>query len=49
MDLALNNLQRLICHKTQQTKPNQTKPNQNIIIFIHNLYIMTWFQDNIPI
>ena len=25
MDLALNNLQRLICHKTQQTKPNQTR------------------------
>ena len=24
MDLALNNLQRVICHKTQQTKPNQT-------------------------
>ena len=23
MDLALNNRQRLICHKTQQTKPNQ--------------------------
>ena len=23
MDLALNNLQRLICHKTQQAKPNQ--------------------------
>ena len=23
MDLALNNLQRLICHKTEQTKPNQ--------------------------
>ena len=22
MDLALNNLQGLICHKTQQTKPN---------------------------
>ena len=22
MDLALNNLQRLICHKTQQTKPD---------------------------
>ena len=21
MDLALNNLQRLICHKTKQTKP----------------------------
>ena len=25
MDLVLNNLQRLICHKTQQTKPNQTR------------------------
>ena len=24
MDLALNNLQRLICHKTKQTKPNQS-------------------------
>ena len=24
MDLALNNLQRLICHKTQQTKPNES-------------------------
>ena len=23
MNLALNNLQRLICHQTQQTKPNQ--------------------------
>ena len=22
MDLALNNLQKFICHKTQQTKPN---------------------------
>ena len=22
MDLALNNLQRLICHKTHRTKPN---------------------------
>ena len=27
MDLVLNNLQSLICHKTQITKPNQTKPN----------------------
>ena len=25
MDLALNNLQRLICHKTQQTKPNRSR------------------------
>ena len=28
MDLALNNLQRLMCHKTQQTKPNH-QVNQN--------------------
>ena len=26
MDLAVNSLQRLICHKTQQIKPNETKP-----------------------
>ena len=26
LDSALNNLRRLICHKTKQTKPNQTKP-----------------------
>ena len=25
MDLALNNQQRLICHKTQQSKLNQTE------------------------
>ena len=30
MDLALNNLQRLICHKTQQTKPNLFNPNNSI-------------------
>ena len=30
MDLALNNLQRLICHKTHQTKPNQTKPRSGV-------------------
>ena len=29
MDLALNNLQRLICHKT---KPNQTRILQNFLI-----------------
>ena len=28
MDLALNNRQKLICHKTQQTKPNQTKKKE---------------------
>ena len=31
MYLALNNLQWLICHKTQRTEPNQTK---HIIIII---------------
>ena len=32
IDLALNNLQWLICHKTEpnQTKPNQTIPNEYI-------------------
>ena len=24
MDLAINNLQKLICHKTQTAKPNHT-------------------------
>ena len=28
MELALNNLQGLICDKTQQTKPNQTTTDQ---------------------
>ena len=27
---GINNLQKLICHKTQQTKPNQTKPRTMI-------------------
>ena len=30
MDLVLNNLQRLICHKTQQTKPNQNYINAEL-------------------
>ena len=38
MDLALNNLQRLICHKTQQTKPNQTKSMVLGKIFFNNQY-----------
>ena len=33
-DLAINNLQLLICHKT---KPNQTKPNQ-ILTLSFSLY-----------
>ena len=32
MDLALNNLQRLICHKTQQTN-QPTKPTFTYFIF----------------
>ena len=34
MDLALNNLQRLICHKTHQTKPitKQVKEVRQILI-----------------
>ena len=33
MDLALNNLQRLICHKTNQT--NQPSLNAEIELFDH--------------
>ena len=29
MDLVLNNLQRLICHKTLQTKPNSAVVLEN--------------------
>ena len=36
MDLALNNLQRLICHKTQQTKPNH-QVSQTLLVFLPNL------------
>ena len=31
MDLARNNLQCLICHKPNPTKPNQTKINCKIL------------------
>ena len=31
-DMALNNLQWLICHKT---KPNQTKPNHIYLIYMY--------------
>ena len=30
MDLALNNLQRLICHKTKQTEPNHHPERKTI-------------------
>ena len=43
MDLALNNLQRLICHKTQQTKPNQTYTHTHTIyIYIYKYIIQIW-------
>ena len=38
-DLALNNLQWLVCHKT---KPNQTKPNQ-ITYYIY-IYIERYIE-----
>ena len=34
MDLALNNLQRLICHKIQQTEPNQTITLKFLFVFL---------------
>ena len=42
IDLALNNLRRLIHHKTQQTKQNQTLRLSHVF-----LYIYIWF--HIPI
>ena len=33
MDLALNNLHRLICHETQQNKPNIACLSSNISSF----------------
>ena len=36
MDLALNNLQRLICHKTKQTKPNLLSYQQYYMTCIRN-------------
>ena len=40
MDLALNNLQRSICHKTQQTKPKQrnilpSDPNEKVKLILY--------------
>ena len=32
MDLALNNLQRLICHKTQQTNQKEKPTLENVDI-----------------
>ena len=32
MDLALNNLQRLICHKTNQTKHKHEKMSHHVVM-----------------
>ena len=37
MDLALNNQQRLICHKTQQT-------NKTVYKYILDIYDLAWFE-----
>ena len=42
MGLALNNLQRLICH---ETKPNQTKPIQSVTFFQDQSHNHTTYQD----
>ena len=39
MDLALNNLQRLICHKTQQTKRNQTSNLLSLFVYHYEEYV----------
>ena len=39
MDLALNDLQRLICHKTQQTKTNQNLVN----FFYVKTHFYNWY------
>ena len=45
MDLALNNLQRLICHKTQ---PNETKPKLNAT-YLNLKYFLTKLQEIFPL
>ena len=38
MDLALNNLQRLLYHKTQQTKPNCLSVCLSLNIYMLDIY-----------
>ena len=42
MDLALNNLQRLICHKTKQTKPelitHEDQQHSNYLCFVSDMF-----------
>ena len=58
MDLALNNLQRLICHKIQQTKPNhyildwlpnQGQRTQLTLIIIHGLDRGRRVEESVPV
>ena len=41
MDLALDNLQRLICHKTHQTKPISSRNLYFIARFIYSMMLFT--------
>ena len=41
MDLVLNNLQRLICHETHQTKPNQTEDKRRSFKSMMSISMMT--------
>ena len=46
MDLALNKLQRLICHKTKQTKPNQSKVIKTFVPELRSRYVFFVFRDS---
>ena len=41
MDLALNNLQSLICHKTQQTKPNHLTVSKQLTALNETICVQT--------
>ena len=47
MDLALNSLQRLICHKTQQTKPNLTTSMNFFKLDDVRYYLFASFSDQL--
>ena len=52
MDLVLNNLQRLICHKTQQTKPSFFIGRISLCLFFaasHQTRLDTWSKARKPI
>ena len=50
MDLALNNIERLICHKTQQTKPSSIiniNDNKNMDNYIKAKIVSNLFTQGI--